>query len=90
MGDIIATNEDKKPKRKVGQRRRTKANGVQLSGLFENRMSLTVAEVAAATGMTEHAIRHRVARGQIPFRRFGQRVVFIPHEIATWLQNGAT
>jgi excisionase family DNA binding protein len=36
---------------------------------------LSISEVATILGLTPKAIRQRIARGQLPFRRFGRRVL---------------
>lgn len=58
-----------------------------LPGLFENRMTVTVAEMAAALGKTPGALYVMCHRRQIPFRKVGRRVMFIPREISAWLQK---
>lgn len=58
-------------------------------GLFENRMALTVAEVAKALGKKPNAIYLLIHRRAIPFRKVGRRVMFIPEEIRAWLKGGA-
>lgn len=56
-------------------------------GLFENRMTITVAEMAAALGKTTGAVYVMCHRRKIPFRKLAGRVVFIPQEISAWLQK---
>jgi hypothetical protein len=46
---------------------------------------LDVAGVAALMGTSEKAIRARVARQTIPFRRWGGRVVFLRGEVLAFL-----
>lgn len=46
---------------------------------------LTIAETAQKLGVSEKAIRARVARRQIPFRRFGSRIMFSEMEIDEFL-----
>jgi hypothetical protein len=36
---------------------------------------LTVAEAAPVWGLTEKALRQRIFRGQVPYRKFGKRVL---------------
>lgn len=45
---------------------------------------LNVAEVARRLGVTEKAVRNRVQRRSIPFRRVGTRLRFDPVEIEAW------
>lgn len=46
---------------------------------------LDVAACAAFLGTTEIAIRARVRRRQLPFRRFGRRIVFLRAELTAYL-----
>lgn len=48
---------------------------------------LTVSQLAARLGLTERAIRGRVARHLIPFKKMGARVVFLGAEIDAWLAS---
>jgi excisionase family DNA binding protein len=41
----------------------------------------TITQLAKRWGMTEKAVRHRLARGQIPFRRLGRRILIPLDEI---------
>jgi hypothetical protein len=45
-----------------------------------------VSGAAAFTGETDKAIRARVARRSIPFRRWGGRIVFLRSELSEFLQ----
>lgn len=56
--------------------------------LFDKRLALSVAEVAEAIGRSTAAVYMLVHRGNIPHRKHGTRVVFIPEEIRAWLKNG--
>ena len=47
---------------------------------------LTVVEAALVLGTTQKAIRQRIARGQIPFRRWGRRVLIPAAELERFLQ----
>jgi excisionase family DNA binding protein len=46
---------------------------------------LTVVEVARRLGMTEAAVRSAVARGRLPARRWGHRVVFLEGDLADFV-----
>lgn len=46
---------------------------------------ITADDVSAMTGFTANTIRRMARRGDIPCRRLGQRVRFIPAEIEQWL-----
>lgn len=48
---------------------------------------LDVAACAALLGMTEKAIRLRVDRRQLPFRRFGRRIIFLRSELLRYLDT---
>ncbi|HUF93616.1 MAG TPA: helix-turn-helix domain-containing protein [Candidatus Limnocylindria bacterium] len=48
---------------------------------------IDVATVAAMLGTTEKAIRARVARRCIPFRRLGARIVFNRAELLDFLEK---
>ena len=41
--------------------------------------NLTVAEVAERLGISERAVRQRINRGQIPFKRWNRRI-FVPED----------
>jgi excisionase family DNA binding protein len=45
---------------------------------------LSVAEVAEESGVSEKAVRQRIARGQLPYRRWGRRVVIFRSELDEW------
>jgi hypothetical protein len=47
--------------------------------------SLGVKEAAAYLNWTEQALRARIARRQVPFRRLGSRIIFIPRELDQFL-----
>jgi excisionase family DNA binding protein len=42
---------------------------------------LTVAEAAPVWGLTEKALRQRIFRGQVPYRKFGKRVLIPVDEV---------
>lgn len=42
---------------------------------------LDVAKAARLLGMTERALRGRVARRLVPYRRYGSRIIFLKHEL---------
>ena len=48
---------------------------------------LDVKNAARLLGLTEKAVRARVARRQVPFRRLGGRVLFNRHELGQWLEK---
>lgn len=47
---------------------------------------LTVREAAQATGLTQKAIRHHVARRTIPFRRISSKIIFTEPDLVGWLE----
>ncbi len=47
----------------------------------------SVAEVARLLSLSEHAVRARVARHQLPFRKLGGRVVFRQSELLDFLDK---
>lgn len=53
---------------------------------------LTIPEAAQELGITERAAWQRVYRRQIPFRRWGKKVVVIRDELELFIKNlpGAT
>jgi excisionase family DNA binding protein len=46
---------------------------------------ITADDVSAMTGFTANTIRRMARRGDIPCRRLGQRVRFVPDEVEQWL-----
>jgi hypothetical protein len=48
---------------------------------------LDVAGVAALLGTTEKAIRSRVDRRQIPYRRWGGRIIFLRREVLAFIDS---
>src|SRR5262245_6831957 len=46
---------------------------------------LTVKDVAHLLGLTEHGVRARVARHQLPYRRLGGRILFRQSELLDFL-----
>ena len=46
-----------------------------------------VPEIALYLGLTLKATRARIARGEIPARRFGRRVVALRGELDAWMQK---
>ena len=46
---------------------------------------LTIPEAAPPLGMTEKALRKRIERGQIPYRKFGRRVLIPLQELEEFL-----
>lgn len=57
-------------------------------GLGHRRINGVMLDVKSASdflGETEKAIRARVARRMIPFRRLGRRIIFLRTELEAWL-----
>jgi len=50
---------------------------------------LTVAETAKLLGTTEKAIRERVARRVLPFRRICARVMFVRNELESFIEQSS-
>jgi hypothetical protein len=48
---------------------------------------LDVSAMAEHFGDTEHGIRAKVARGTLPYRRLGGRVVFVREDVVAFLQR---
>ncbi len=46
---------------------------------------LTVAQVAPPLGLTEKAVRQRIARGQLPYKKLGRRVLIPADELEKFL-----
>jgi excisionase family DNA binding protein len=46
---------------------------------------LTIAEAAAPLGLSEKALRQRIFRGQLPYRKLGKRVLIPVDELAKFL-----
>jgi len=55
--------------------------------LFENRMALSVAEVAVALGLSTRTIERLVKRGELRVRRVGRRVLIPREELGAWLNR---
>lgn len=53
---------------------------------------LTVREAAAELGISERAYWLRIYRGQVPYRRWGRKVVVLAGELSTFIEGlpGAT
>lgn len=64
----------KKPGQGLGPRR---VNGALMD----------IATAASFLGTTEKTIRGQVSRRLIPFRRLGGRIVFVRHEIESWVAS---
>ena len=47
---------------------------------------LDIAQGAEFLGITQRALRARVARHQVPFRKMGGRVVFVRVELEKWIE----
>jgi Helix-turn-helix domain len=52
-----------------------------------NGAEMDVAGQARELGITEKALRSQVARGVIPYRRHGGRIVFLPDEVRDFLRR---
>ncbi|WP_447859730.1 helix-turn-helix domain-containing protein [Nitrospira calida] len=48
---------------------------------------LSIAQCAALLGTTEKAIRRRVDRRHLPFRRLGRRIIFLRSELLAYLDR---
>ena len=48
---------------------------------------LSVEEAAALLGITTDAVYRKIARGQIPYRKWGRRVLFKHTELLAFLEN---
>lgn len=46
---------------------------------------LTIAEAAPPLGLTEKALRQRIFRGQLPYRKLGRRVLIPAEELERFL-----
>ena len=56
--------------------------------LFENRrIGLDYRGAAAVTALSVSLLQKLVSRKQIPHRKVGRRVVFIPAELEAWLTS---
>ena len=52
-----------------------------------DRQALSVVEAANLSGMTEKAIRQRIARRTLPFRKLGGRIIFFKNELEEFLRD---
>jgi helix-turn-helix protein len=66
-----------------GQTQMSSSSG--LSAEDKHRMLLDVRRAAVFLGESEHALRARVARRTVPFRRLGRRIVFIRAELERFI-----
>lgn len=46
---------------------------------------LTIAEAAPPLGLTEKAVRQKIFRGQLPYRKLGRRVLIPAEELEQFL-----
>jgi excisionase family DNA binding protein len=46
---------------------------------------LTIAEAASPLGLTEKAVRQKIFRGQLPYRKLGRRVLIPADELEQFL-----
>lgn len=52
-----------------------------------DQQALNVVEAANLAGMTEKAIRQRIARRTLPFRKLGGRIIFFKNELEEFLRD---
>ncbi len=57
------------------------------SWLFENRISLSIAEFAGRTGVSPKTVERMIKRGEIHALRTGRRVLIPTSSIETWLNQ---
>jgi excisionase family DNA binding protein len=74
------------PSRRPAGRHRSAADAAGAVPARDLRL-LGVAEAAGMLGLTERAIRHRVARGVLPYRRLGARVLFVAAELEAFMSG---
>ena len=48
--------------------------------------NLTVPEVAERLGISERAVRQRINRGQLPFRRWGRSIIIPQDELEAFIK----
>lgn len=48
---------------------------------------LSIAQCARLLGLTEKAVRRRIARRHLPFRRFGRRIIVLRSELLAYLDQ---
>jgi len=77
-----AERESDTPRRKRGTR-----SVAQRGSQPDTADLLTVARAAAFLGITEKALRARIARREIPFRRWGSRIFFVPAELSEFVRE---
>lgn len=51
-------------------------------------MYLSVNQVSVLLGRTASAVRNLCMRRKIPYRKAGGRLVFLAHEIQSWVEQG--
>ncbi len=54
---------------------------------FNNRIIWTIDEVCKFTAYKKGTIYNLVSNGNIPYRKRGKRLFFIPTEILTWIKG---
>jgi len=69
----------KPPRKKSGQAKRPRR--------FDGMLAKDIAGQACELGETEKALRAQVARGTIPHRRLGGRIIFLPDEVREFLNQ---
>jgi hypothetical protein len=69
----------KPPRKQSGQAKRPRR--------FDGLLAKDIAGQAGELGETEKALRAQVARGTIPYRRLGGRIIFLPDEIREFLRQ---
>ena len=55
--------------------------------LFNKRI-WTIEDVALILGLSRGTIYNKTSRREIPFRKRGKRLYFIPDEILNWIEEG--
>ena len=59
----------------------------QGAGGYMAKQFLKVSEAAELLGITQKAARHRIARGELPYRRWGKRLIIPLKELEAFLQQ---
>jgi len=60
-----------------------------ISITHEQRITWSLAEISAATGLSENFLRYEVRRGNLRIKRFGRRVLVGNEELHRYLENGS-
>lgn len=56
--------------------------------LFENKILWTIDDLSAFTGLAKQTIYNKINRKEIPYRKCGRRLRFMPDEILNWIEEG--